>query len=403
VLKGGIAHRLLSRFGTCLAKMGDDWQWGDYMNSKKICFVAPNAYPLLQNNSTYQFMGGAELQQVLLGHCLKKKGYDVSFITLRWGDEKSDELLCGIKILKTYAGKEGFPYLRFFYPRLFKTWRALKRADADIYYQRGAESLTGIVSLFCVMRKKIFLFSSAHDRNFIPSIGLPRLFDKKIYSWGLKRASHVIVQSEYQRQMLLKNYGLPSTTLKNFYIGNDLTEDKKNILWVSNIKKVKRPLLLIRIAKLFPGYKFIMVGGGVKGEEELYKKVVDEAENIENIEFRGFMPLEETEKYFNGASLFINTAEMEGFPNTFLQAWSRGIPTISFLDIDGVIAKNNLGVVVDSIDEIKLHFVKLINLSIEERQKIRSYFVRAHSPDSYVEEFDSIVAKFYKENQPTSA
>jgi len=366
------------------------------MYSKKICFVAPNAYPLLQNKSSYQFMGGAELQQVLLGHCLKKNGYDVSFITLQWGDEKSDELLCGFKVLKTYARDEGFPYVRFFYPRLFKTWEAMKRADADVYYQRGAVSLTGIVSLFCAIRNRIFIFASAHDRNFIPSIVAPRSFDKKIYEWGLKRASHVIVQSEFQRKMLLDNYGIKGTVLKNIYRKRGITGDNKYILWVSNIKKVKRPLLFITIAKNFPLYKFIMIGGIVEGEEKLYEEVVKKTKKMINIEFVGYKPIAETEKYFNDASVFINTAEMEGFPNTFLQAWSRGIPTISFLDIDGTIVKNNLGAVVESIDEIGPHLEELINLSMEERQRIGNYLIKNHSPSIYLEKLDLIISKLYK-------
>jgi len=63
----------------------------------------------------------------------------------------------------------------------------------------------------------------------------------------------------------------------------------------------------------------------------------------------GKLPFEETLKIFDGATLFVNTSksESEGFPNTYIQAWLRGVPVISFdVDPDGVIAKNGLGKVV---------------------------------------------------------
>ena len=64
----------------------------------------------------------------------------------------------------------------------------------------------------------------------------------------------------------------------------------------------------------------------------------------------GFVPYADVDPCFDNASLHVSTAAGEGFPNTFLQAWARGIPTVSFFDPEAKFDGLAVGVVVPDLD-----------------------------------------------------
>jgi len=329
----------------------------------------------------------------MLGRHFHNNGYVVSYITGVFDGKREDETIEGRIVYKTCSYKDGIPGIRFVYPKITSLWKKLKAADADIYYQRCADYVTGVISLYCKAHGRIFVYSGSNDTNFIPRlIGVPYLRDKLMYSWGLRNASHVIVQSTQQQKLLFENFGIKGHVIKNVYEKKEITRGKKYVLWVSNLKKEKRPELILRIARGNPRFDFKMIGGAVPGQEGLFEAIRKEAMEIPNLEFLGFQPVEETERYFDGASLFISTSEIEGFPNTFLQSWARGIPTIAFFDPDHVISRNGLGVVVSSETEVDRGVLSLSDCSIDYRRAIRKYFNENHSPEKYVEKLDEILA-----------
>ena len=58
------------------------------------------------------------------------------------------------------------------------------------------------------------------------------------------------------------------------------------------------------------------------------------------------MPYRDVSAFYSRARVLVNTSDVEGFPNTYLQAWASGTPVVAFFDPDGVIAREGLGATV---------------------------------------------------------
>jgi Glycosyl transferases group 1 len=364
----------------------------------KICFVAPHIYPLIAGLQNYTQIGGAELQQTMIARGMVEKGLDVSIITLDHGQPFLTDFN-GIRVIKTFKSHEGILGLRFFYPRLFKIIKALTVANADIYYVRCASYLVGIVTLFGKLFNKKVIYAAGHDTDFIPGnylIALKR--DKFLYEMGLKRVYRIIVQTNQQMHLLSDNFGKDGELVRNFTSqqAKQIDFEHRNItLWVSTIREWKRPMLFLELAKKYPNKKFVMIGGPAAGNEDLYKQIKSKAESIDNLELKGFLPLNITEEYFDQCAVFVNTSINEGFPNTYIQAWRRGIPCLSFFDPDNVINTFSLGQTAKTEDDFFSKYITTSEMSKTHTNKIIEYFNANHS-DLVLEKYYSLFTSLHK-------
>lgn len=366
------------------------------MGKPEVCFVSQNIYHLLIQDARLMKMGGAELQQLLMAKELARRGYKISMITQKNGREKIGENV-PFRVIYTFNASEGIPGIRFFYPRLFKIWKALRNSDADIYYVRGGGFIVAVVVAYAKLNHKKVVFCGADDTDFDPEkVQLPIYRDKILYFWGMKRCDEIVVQNETQQKLLWENYKREGRLIHNgFYKTNQNSVEKREILWVAKIRKKKNPQLFVELAKKFPHEKFVMIGGRASrnsfNQPDLYEHVSEEAEEIPNLEFKGFLPFEETDKQFTSAKLFINTSAHEGFPNTFLQAWSRGIPVISFVDPDDLINKNQLGGVVNNFEEMIQTLQEVLNKRLQfSPAHIKAFFEKNLTIEKAVDKYENL-------------
>ena len=313
---------------------------------KRICLVGVDNYLMLNPTDRNQSVNGEAVQQVLLAKAFQELGCDVSTIVVAPGN-RINERINGIKVLSAFNRREGIPVVRFLHPRATGVFKALRKADADIYFESPAGVFTGFTAAYCRAKQRKFIFRIASDVDCKPGEQLIKYWrDRKIYEFGLRHADVRAVQSKHQAQLLKRHYGLDSTMV------NMVLEEPKekldgerdiDVLWISNVKGVKRPDRLLALAEKLPGTNFTMIGGVVQEERDLYKVIERSATDLPNVNFLGAVPYQEVNQYVARAKVFLNTSDIEGFPNTFLQAWARKVPVVSYFDPDGIIKNRGLG------------------------------------------------------------
>jgi glycosyltransferase involved in cell wall biosynthesis len=313
----------------------------------RICLVSLRALPALSEEHKHERVGGEEVQHAQLAAALVRLGHDVRLVVADFG-QRDGAVYEGVTTLRAFKESAGLPGLRYIYPQWTGLWSAIARADADVYYYSCAGMILGMLAMYCDRNNRRLVFRVARDDDCdLDRVEIRYRRDRWLYQYGLNRTDAVLVQTITQQQDLLKNFGLPSTVAgmlvaRPFPSASPMAKDV-DVLWVANLRKVKRPDRLLELARAMPGVRFHMAGAAVPGEEDLFRLVEAGARELPNLTFHGGVPYKDVGKLFDRARIFANTSELEGFPNTYLQAWVRGVPVVTTFDPDGLVKSAGLG------------------------------------------------------------
>ena len=314
----------------------------------RVCFVGMGNLPVLAREYNSHPIGGEQIQQTLLAKAFAHEGYSISMVTADYG-QADGATWDAVRTHKAYALDEGLPVLRFFHPRWSGLWSALRRADADVYYTSCGGALTGQIVMFCRLHRRKVIFRVASDADCESELPLIKYWrDKKLYEYGLRRADAVVVQSCYQQELLRRNFGIESSVAGMLVEAGDaersFEQRDRQVIWVNNFRSLKRPDALLAAADALPQVSFHMVGGAAPGYQQFFETVSAQARMRANVSLHGQIPYHNVNPFYERARVCVNTSDIEGFPNSYLQAWARGTPVVAFFDPDGLIEREGLGV-----------------------------------------------------------
>ena len=196
-----------------------------------------------------------------------------------------------------------------------------------------------------------------------PKIARRNMRSKQVaYSKMLPKTTRLCLLSDKffpEAEAILPNYPMRSKLMAvsnpNSYTDIDpidLTQKKKQLLFVGLFNVAKQPQRIIRIwsriYKQFPDWELVIVGKGIPSLENYMRQL---AAPLQRVRFEGF---QDPTPYYRDASIFCMTSAIEGFGMVLTEAQQHGcVPMAfhSFASVADIIDNGKNGYLIPPFDE----------------------------------------------------
>ncbi len=278
------------------------------------------------------------------------------------------ELIQGLDLEK------GLPILKPFINHLPQLYKAIKKYNPDFILQGCATRFTGYLAYISKLLGKPFIHRIGSDMDADGRIKktLSPVY-QVIYYWGIRNANHISCQNKYQYDILKKKYPQKSISILHnpyFFKNREIKKrgNRNYVAWVGNFRFEKNLPALAYVAEKFPDTKFKIAGTRFHTTDNDTEKGLGMLDKMKNVKFLGHIDNSEIPDFLSNAILLLNTSRLEGFSNTFLEAWAVGTPVISTNNVnpDRIISDHNIGLIAETYDELPDKINKLLLYSNEQ-------------------------------------
>ena len=340
--------------------------------------------------------GGAELQSSLLARGLAKRGLRVAHIVYPIPEPIRFEPPSPTLVERArHRGGGGLGWLA----EGRAIWRGLDRADASVCVVRGSGGHLMPAAAFSRSHRRRLVFSTSNDLDFDFERHDRNRLILRGYRYSIRGADRVVVQTRQQER--LARQALPRVepvVIPSFAeAAEPVSGEPEYFLWADRLVEYKQPERCLELAAALPEARFRMVGQPTSETPPGLKRRVEErARSLPNVELVSPRPREQLLAEMSRAAAVVTTSRAEGMPNTFLEAWARGIPALSLgFDPDGLIAGNRIGIAAGGSMERLIEGARTLwqdggvrkEMGDSARELVRS----THSPDAVAERWLALI------------
>jgi glycosyltransferase involved in cell wall biosynthesis len=349
-----------------------------------------------------EMMGGAEYQAMLLARGLAHLGHDAVFLATNTTEE--DRFKAGkVTVLKLpgalSAGRAQHEHL---------VKKAIREVAPDLCYVRAFPELRTVVPA-CreahipvvsvsthLLETSPFLLDCGPRDALRYLLRLTTFAHMRCFYSVRYSAAHVCNTKAFQRRI---QRWFPQKVIRAIYNGQPVPPPETihhgstgQVVWVNNLKQWKRPEIFVELAHRLPEYRFVMVGR--MGEGSFAKKIGRVLQQAPaNFHYLGPKPIDEVNTLISESDLLLYTSlPVEGFGNSFLQAWFREVPTLSLsFDLDGILEREGIGRFSQTFGELVADVQELMEDRTNRQemgQRAREYAVSQHSAEKMVADYE---------------
>ena len=188
-----------------------------------------------------------------------------------------------------------------------------------------------------------------------------------------------MVQHEGQRDLLLKKR-IDSVIFHNLIDESELpsveVSKPEGYVYVGAIDKRKGFAEFFELVCKTPFLNYKVIG---RARDKTGQYYLEKLKRIKNVSLLGRLNHADTLAQINNSKALISTSRMEGFPNTFIEAWACGKPVLSlYVDPGNVIEKERIGVSANGNIDLIIDKLKDFNFDNELGNRAKKYVINNH-------------------------
>ncbi len=287
--------------------------------------------------------------------------------------------------------------------------QALGAADGRVVVVRTGTPVVGFIALYCRLRRRRFVFASASDLDVSSDEAAAewRYRRQRLYRLGVRLADAVVVQSSNQVGLARATLPRVRRLVRIPSFAEELPVEAASprpevFVWAGRLVDEKQPLRYAELAADVPEARFVLVPhlrrDNPPAQQAMLAQLRDAADRIPNLEVRDPLPHRELVELLAGAVAVVNTSPAEGMPNTFLEAWSLGVPALSLsVDAEGAIREHALGIAAEGSWDRFVEGARELWASRHDRtdlsERARTYIRVVHSARAVGDEWEALLGQ----------
>jgi glycosyltransferase involved in cell wall biosynthesis len=331
------------------------------MNIIQVC---PRYFPAI---------GGVETHVQEISERLVGNGHHVEVIcTDPRGVHPRLDCINGVHVRRfwSFAPHEAY----FIAPGMFRYIRTL---DADILHAHGYHAFPALLSKMAVKDKRFIFTPHYHGKGHTPLRNMLLKFYDPCGRTIFNRADRIICVSGYEKNLIIKNFGIPAEKLVIIPNGLNLSEfstvtRRKNttrLLHVGRIEKYKGIQYIIEALPQMPEYTLTLIGEG-PFESELHRFAAEQG-ITDRIIWKKNISRQELMEEYASAGIFISLSKFEAYGITVAEALVSGLQAI--VNKEGALAEfidNDMCIGIEPSAEKLVHAIRSMNAQTTYKKKI---------------------------------